>query len=286
MCLVSTSIQKELANALGSEPKDFESLSGGCISDAFACHLSDGRRVFVKTKEGCDSRMFRAEAKGLQWIADAQSLRTPKVLAAGDTFLALEFIESAAAAANYDLLLGTGLAKLHLSGASRLGFEEDGFLATLPQDNQSSLSWQEFYVERRLEPLLRRAVDQGLMPVSLCTPFETLFSRMSEVMGDETEVARLHGDLWSGNVHTDEKGHPVLIDPAAYGGHREIDLAMLKLFGSPSAAFYRAYEDSWPLEAGHQSRVGLYQLYPLLAHVNLFGGSYVASCEQALRQYL
>lgn len=279
-------IRQEIAEALQSTLTSLEPVSGGCISEAYACLLADGRKVFIKTKEGCDPRMFRAEARGLAWLAEAECLPTPELLACGDAFLALAFVESAAPAKDFDARLGVGLARLHKFGAGRWGLDEDGFLATLAQDNQSASGWSEFYVERRLRPLLRRAVDHSLVPRGWDKPFELLFAKMHELVGTAEEVARLHGDLWSGNVHTDHKGRPVLIDPAAYGGHREVDLAMLKLFGNPSAAFYRAYEEIWPLAAGHQERIHLYQLYPLLAHVNLFGGSYVDSCQRALEQYL
>jgi fructosamine-3-kinase len=279
-------LRQELTDALASKPTTFESVSGGCISEAYACHLADGRKVFVKTKEGCDPRMFRAEARGLGWLAEAKCLPTPEVLAVGDAYLALSFVEAAAPARDFDETFGAGLARLHQFGASQWGLEEDGFLATLTQDNQVTSEWSEFYVERRLRPLLRRAVDHSLVPTGWDKPFELLFAKMHELAGEDEKVARLHGDLWSGNVHSDHQGRPVLIDPAAYGGHREVDLAMLRLFGNPSAAFYRAYEEIWPLAAGHQERIPLYQLYPLLAHVNLFGGSYIGSCERALQQYL
>ncbi len=280
------STRRSISEALQAEPKFLATLRGGCISEAFACQLDDGRKVFLKIKEDCDSRMFRAEAKGLAWLAEAKALRTPKVLAVGDAFLALELIEPVARSQTFDHDLGRGLARLHRSGADALGANEDGFLATLEQDNKASANWAAFYTERRLEPLVRRAIDQSLVPASWGAPFEKLYAKLPQLLGDEEDIARLHGDLWSGNVHTDESGNPVLIDPAAYAGHREIDLAMLHLFGSPSPSFYMAYEKVWPLEQGHRERIALYQLYPLLAHVNLFGGSYIGQCEEALQRYL
>jgi fructosamine-3-kinase len=282
---MQASVRAALADALGSEAKKLESVGGGCISDAYACYLADGRKIFVKTRAECEVDMFRAEASGLAWLAAAGSLRTPAVLAVGDSFLALEFVESAPACADFDQQFGSGLASLHQAGADTLGLAHPGYLATLPQDNRASPTWAEFYVERRLQPLIRRALDKALVPATWSSLFDPLFTRMPEIVGDEEDVARLHGDLWSGNVHTDAEGKPVLIDPAPYGGNREIDLAMLKLFGHPSDAFERAYQDHWPLEHGYLSRVELYQLYPLLAHVNLFGGSYVAGCERVAKQY-
>lgn len=285
--MISDRASQELEQALSARPERFTPVSGGCINRAFACDLSDGRRIFIKSNENCDRRMFHSEAAGLAWLAEAQSLRIPEVLAVGDDFLALEFIEAASPGPHYDRELGCGLAKLHRFGAPSFGWnEEEGFLATLVQDNRSSPSWAEFYVERRLRPLLRRAFDRNLTPPSWNERFEKLFTRMPNLVGDEEAVARLHGDLWSGNVHTDERGNPVLVDPAVYGGNREMDLAMLRLFGSPARSFHDAYHREWPLEAGHEDRVLLYQLYPLLAHVNLFPGSYQSSCEQALEEYL
>lgn len=279
-------VQREVSEALASEVVRTDPVSGGCICDAFACYLADGRKVFVKTKSGAQPGMFQAESRGLAWLAEAGALATPRVLAVSDTFLALEFIDAAAPARDFDAQFGSGLAKLHLSGANAFGADQSGFLATLFQDNRPSASWSEFYVARRLEPLIRRAVDHALVPPSWARTFEPLLEKISERMGSEERISRLHGDLWTGNVHTGEKGQPVLIDPAAYGGHREIDLAMLELFGSPSDAFYRAYQEVCPLEAEYASRTQLYQLYPLLAHVNLFGGSYIADCERIVRQYL
>ncbi|HEV8547695.1 MAG TPA: fructosamine kinase family protein, partial [Polyangiaceae bacterium] len=138
----------------------------------------------------------------------------------------------------------------------------------------------------RLEPQLRRASDAGRVTAALRRRFEELFARLPELVGPEEPPARLHGDLWGGNLHVDEQGAPCLIDPAAYGGHREVDLAMMRLFGGFSERVFSAYAESFPLAAGHAERTDLYQLYPLLVHVNLFGGGYGASVERALSRYV
>jgi len=270
-------VARAVAAALGSEIRASRAVSGGSINEAHACELADGRRVFVKTHRQ-HARMFACEARGLAWLAEAKALRVPAVLAVSsddDTvgFLVLEYLE-ASRAADYELALGRGLAALHRFGAPVFGHEEDNFLATLEQDNSPADDWPTFYSQRRLDPLVRAAIDAGYAPRSWTAAFERLYARMDELAGPPEPPARLHGDLWSGNLHGDARGAPVLIDPAVYGGHREIDLAMLTLFGGPGPRCFAAYDEVHPRAPDHQARVPLYQLYPLLAHVNLFGSSY------------
>jgi fructosamine-3-kinase len=266
-------------------------LSGGSINQAMACDLADGRRVFVKSNPAADPRMFPAEARGLEWLRGAGAIRVPEVLAvnrAEDSvpYLVLELIEPGGPAAGYAEALGRGLAALHLAGAPWFGLDHDNFLATLEQDNTPAEDWPSFFIHRRLEPQVRLAVDGGTAPASWIDLFERVYARMGELAGPSEPPARLHGDLWTGNLHTDPAGQPVLVDPAVYGGHREIDLAMLELFGSPGPRAFAAYDEVYPRAPGHQDRVPLYQLYPLLAHVNLFGKSYVGAVEAALRRLL
>ena len=288
---MDSDLQQAVERALGIRVMSTRPLTGGDINVAFAVRLATGREVFVKTNQRADLRMFPCEARGLAWLAQANAIRLPAVLAVsaetddGPHVLVLELISSAPRQNDFDARLGDGLAVLHGSGADTFGLGYDNFLATLEQDNTPSHSWAEFYAHRRLEPQLRRAVDRGLAPSSWPRAFAALFARLDELVGPIEPPARLHGDLWSGNLHTDADGVPCLIDPAVYGGHREIDLAMLSLFGGPGPAFTRAYNERYPLAPGVPERVPLYQLYPLLAHVNLFGGSYVGSVERALRRY-
>ncbi len=284
------STKRAVEAALGSSIDSADSVSGGDINDAFACSLGDGRRVFVKTNARADPRMFPCEAVGLAWLAEANALRVPEVLAVNDedaaeAFLVLELMEPARPRATYHAELGRGLAALHRFGGSAHGLDHDNFLATLEQDNTPAPDWPTFYARRRLEPLVRRAIEGGHAPASWRGRFESLFVRLAALAGPGEPPARLHGDLWSGNLHVDQRGGPVLIDPAVYGGHREIDLAMLRLFGSPPRAFFDAYDETYPRSPGHEERVALYQIYPLLAHVNLFGGGYVGAVEAALRRY-
>ena len=284
--------REAVSEALGDEVSSARPLAGGDINRAYAVRLAGGREVFVKENAGTDRRMFPCEARGLSWLAEPGVIRVPEVLAVseeegeGPQYLALEMIPPGRPADDHAERLGHRLAALHRAGADVFGASEDNFIATLVQDNTAADTWAEFYSLRRLEPQVRLAVDRGRAPGSWARHFERLFGRMPDLAGPEEPPARLHGDLWSGNLHTDDRGDPVLIDPAVYGGHREIDLAMLELFGSPGSRFYAAYDDTYPLADEREERVPLYQLYPLLVHVNLFGGAYVGSVESALHRYV
>ena len=220
----------------------------------------------------------------------------PEVLGVSDELLALEWLDESSAGDEAEL--GRGLATVHAAGAAAFGAAPP---ANDPDDDRSGAAaplrigplalpndplpdWASFYAERRLRPLLAPARDRGALSAAGVRAVEAVCDRMSELAGPPEPPARLHGDLWSGNVLW-SGGRPFVIDPVAYGGHREVDLAMLRLFGSPGARFLAAYEELAPLADGHQDRVALYQLFPLLVHAVLFGGGYGASVERAARRY-
>jgi fructosamine-3-kinase len=268
--------------ALGSAVVTWEGVSGGDINEAHEARLADGRWIFVKSNREAPAGMFAAEARGLDWLGQARALRVPVVLAQGPDFLVLELIRPGRRKPDFDELLGRGLAALHRAGAPNFGLDHDNFIGRLAQANQPLPTWAEFYRERRLLPQLRLAVDGQRASVAMRREFERLLSRLAEFVGPPEPPARLHGDLWGGNALVDEQGLPCLIDPAVHGGHREIDLAMMRLFGGFGPRVFAAYDEAFPLPPGHEARVPLYQLYFLMVHVNLFGGSYVASVEHAL----
>ncbi len=231
--------------------------------------------------------MFAAEALGLGWLDEANALRIPKVVAVSQAdeaqqFLVLELIASGSAARDFDERLGRGLAALHRSGTPGFGLDHDNFIGRLPQSNAPAPTWTDFYRTRRLEAQLRRASDEGLATTRMRRGFDRLWGALDELIGPPEPPARLHGDLWGGNLLCDDRGAPCLIDPAVYGGQREMDLAMMRLFGGFGPRVFSAYEEAWPLANGHRERVALYQLYPLMVHVNLFGGAYVGSVEASL----
>jgi fructosamine-3-kinase len=268
--------------ALGSAIVDWDGVSGGDINEAHEARLADGRRVFVKSNREAPAGMFEAEARGLDWLGQARALRVPKVIAQGPDFLVLELIRTGRRRPNFDEQLGRGLAALHRAGAPGFGLDHDNFIGRLAQANQPLPTWAEFYRERRLHPQFRLAIDGQRASVAMRRGFDRLLPRIEEFVGPPEPPARLHGDLWGGNAIVDEQGLPCLIDPAVHGGHREIDLAMMHLFGGFGPRVFAAYDEAFPLPPGHEARVPLYQLYFLMVHVNLFGGSYVASVEHAL----
>lgn len=284
-------LKKAVETDLDSPVTRFTPVHGGCINHAWKCQLGCGQIVFVKSHKGTNhGDFFAREAEGLQWLKAADCIRVPRVLAVGSAedapFLALEWIELGQPTTNYEETLGRQLACLHKSGAATFGLPHPNYLATLAQDNRPCPTWAEFYVERRLQPLVRCAYDKGLLSPQVVAMFESVFRRMHELVGPPEQVARLHGDLWSGNICVDSHGRPVLVDPAVYGGHREIDLAMLQLFGTLTPALFRAYNEVWPLQDDYETRRNLHTLYPLLAHVVLFGGHYVRDTQRALRDYV
>jgi len=274
--------REAIGGVLGASIRSVRALSGGDINEAYAVTLDDERACFVKTNRRAPPGMFAAEARGLAWLAEARALRIPSVIAVDDRWLILELVRPGTPTPSFDEDLGRGLAAIHRVGAPGFGLDHDNFIGRLPQSNRPAASWSDFYRDERLEPQVRLAADAGLMPPSLRRAFTRLFAVLPERVGPAEPPARLHGDLWGGNVMCDDRGGPCLIDPAAYAGHREVDLAMMRLFGGFRDRTFAAYTESYPLAEGHAERVPLYQIYPLLVHVNLFGGSYVESVAAAV----
>ncbi len=268
--------------------RDARPVAGGDINEAFRVVMRDGTDAFVKTRARPSPGEYAAEAAGLRWLAEPGALRTPRVLDVSDDYLALQWIDAARLDAGGERELGRGLAATHHAGAPCFGrFAEarSGWLGALELSNEPADDWSQFYAERRLAPLAQLAAERGVLSARGVHAVRRVCERMSELAGPAEPPARLHGDLWQGNVLADAHGQPWLIDPSAYGGHREVDLAMLALFGSPSRDFFDAYEEVAPLAAAWQERVGLYQLLPLLVHALLFGGSYRGSAERMALHY-
>ncbi|MEO0321547.1 MAG: fructosamine kinase family protein [Myxococcota bacterium] len=278
---ISEALLAAAARRLGSAPRGARRLAGGDIGDVRALSLADGRTVVVKTQPGAPPELFRAEARGLAFLAEPAALRTPRVLAVDDAFLVLEYLAPAPRRPDFDERLGAGLAALHRSSPGpKPGLDHDNFLGPIPQANASTDDWASFYGERRLVPLAARAaVTLGATRVAR---IERLARSLERRVGPREPPSRLHGDLWAGNLLVDEQGAPALIDPAVFAGHREVDLSMMKLFGGFGPRVFQAYDAAYPRAPGHDERVPLYQLLPLLVHVALFGASYLRGVDGAL----
>jgi len=289
---VPVDVREAVRRATGSDLSSAEPVGGGDINEVRRVVLTDGQRCFLKFHPGADPEMFPAEAAGLTWLGEAAQLRVPEVVAVADPsrgdapFLLMELLESGARRQGFDQEVGTGLAALHRASPGGFGWDRDNFIGSLPQGNAARPSWPAFYREQRLLPQITRARSQGLLSDRLVSDLDRLLDRLDEVCGPAEPAARLHGDLWGGNLHVGPDGGPVHIDPAVYGGHREVDLAMMRLFGGFSERVFESYAEAWPLAPGWKERIDLYQLYPLLVHVNLFGGSYVPGVTRAVEAYL
>jgi fructosamine-3-kinase len=264
-------------------------VGGGDINQAWRVTLANGEPAFVKTRDDAAEGEYEREAAGLRWLAEPGALQVPRVLEVGPDHLALQWIEHGSLSLAGAEELGHGLAKLHCSGASCFGDPGPGdpglgasaVVGSLRLPNEPLPDWPSFYAQRRLLPALQAARGRGAISPSGTSAVQAVCERIAELCGPPEPPARLHGDLWSGNVLADAAGRPWLIDPTAYGGHREVDLAMLRLFGAPSPRVFDAYEEISPLAEDWQRRVPLWQLLPLLVHAALFGGSYGAGAERA-----
>jgi fructosamine-3-kinase len=328
---VPAALAEAVARATGAEVTGGARAAGGSINEAWALELAGGGRAFVKTRTDAAAGEYATEAAGLRWLAEADAIGLPGVLAVGDDgagprFLALEWIDEGRLDAAGEEALGRGLAALHAAGAPDFGAPPPGAPAPdaavardapaapdapAPRDapaapdppappgpvaplrigelslpNDPAPDWPSFYARRRLAPLVSLCLERGTLSARGARAVEAVCERIGDLAGPAEPPARLHGDLWSGNVMAGADGRARLIDPAAYGGHREVDLAMLRLFGAPSERVFAAYDEAAQLADGHAERVALWQLFPLLVHAALFGGSYGASVERAAVRYV
>ncbi len=275
-----------VARALSVEVRAVTPVGGGCISEAGRVALADGRTVFAKAAAGLPAGLLEVEAAGLRWLGEVDGARVPGVVAATADVLVLAWIEPGPAGGATDEQLGRSLASLHAAGAPGFGWHRDGFIGTLAQRNTPGAGdWCTFWVTHRIEPLVAQAVDRGALAGRAAALVDRLGARLPARAGPPEAPARLHGDLWSGNVHVDRRGEPWLVDPAAYGGHREADLAMLHLFGAPGPAVAAAYDEAFPLADGWRDRLALWQLEPLLTHTVMFGGRYGAAALAVLERF-
>ncbi len=289
-------IEEAVGKTTGTPAKvvSMQSAGGGCINNASVLDLEDGRRFFLKWNPSPLPKMFEREAEGLQALADTETLRVPRpVCTAIDLdsnstpFIVMEYVHKGKKGKRFFETFGHQFAQLHQKARSdRFGFRHDNYLGSTPQPNTWKHDWVEFWRESRLGHQLQLARENGLSDARFNRLGDNLLNRLDHWIGEPDEPpCLLHGDLWGGNYLSDDSGNPVLIDPAAYYGRREADLAMTLLFGGFDRAFYDAYREAWPLADGSDARLDIYKLYHLLNHLNLFGSSYRGNCMSILNRY-
>lgn len=267
------------------------SVGGGDINRAVKFQTRQGV-FFVKWNENAPEGMFETEAKGLRLLSSAGEVRVPDVAMQsekmGETpaFLVLEWLELAQTKEGEGAMkLGRGLAAIHRNIAESHGLDHDNYIGSLPQRNTQSESWPRFYGEERIKPQMELAREKGVLSGELESLLMRLIEKLPQLVPD-AEASLLHGDLWSGNWGVMKTGEPVVYDPAVYYGHREMDLAMAELFGGFGEGFLRGYNEVWTVDAEYEKRRGLYQLYPLMVHMNLFGGAYAGQVEGVAKGYV
>jgi protein-ribulosamine 3-kinase len=263
-------------------------VGGGDINYASRLETSSGT-YFVKFNDaGKYPEMFEKEAHGLNLIRASNTLFVPEIIQTGTkdgyAWLMLEFIESAPPDMGFMAGFGQALARMHQNTWTHYGLDTNNYMGSLEQFNLPNVSWIDFFIEQRLIPQVSLARNEDNLTRDTANLFDRIFSKLDRWLPVD-QPALLHGDLWSGNFMVNQQGKPCLIDPAVYYGHREVDLAMTTLFGGFSKEFYEGYEAVYPLEAGWKERLPLYNLYPLLIHLNLFGHGYLNQISQILNRF-
>ncbi len=286
----SSFFESALFQSLGQNiiVKSSRFVSGGCINNTLMLDTDQGP-FFIKWNDDADNDLFEKEVKGLELLIQQEILNLPNVLGTGrvgmKNYLLLNYIQKSAPKSYFWEEFGQSLAKLHQVTSNHFGLSHNNYIGRLPQNNEHMDDWIDFFINKRLEVQLGLAIYNGNIDAEFAKKFRLIYAQLPGLLPKEPP-ALLHGDLWSGNFMSGNKGLPYLFDPAVYYGHREIELAFTRLFGGFDLAFYRSYHETFPLEAGFEERLDIYNLYPLLVHVNLFGTSYLSGINQTLRRFI
>ena len=286
--MLTSNIKTRLEEILNSPIDSTAPVSGGSINEAYK--ITTGQAdYFLKLNRSAPNDFFEKEAEGLKLLNSADStLRIPEVIASEAPtdsrpgFLLMEFIHEGRTGDSF--AFGAELAKLHQTASETFGLDSDNYIGSLPQSNNRHNAWSTFFTEERINPQLKTAIDSGKMDADILKNWDRLSGKLDDLL-PACKPSLVHGDLWSGNYLFDESGKGVLIDPAVYYGHPEMDLAFSKMFGGFSNDFYNGYESITQLEPGFNGRKEIYNLYPLLVHVNLFGGHYTSQAVRFLKQF-
>lgn len=297
----ATSLQEAIAELFGNDIDivDRRSVFGGDINESYLLSLSDGSKVFMKCNSLANLSFFEAEIKGLEALSRTETIGVPKPYGIGTdsslkkSFLLMEYLESASKITEYWEVFGRELAMLHradchsFTGADEdlpFGFDGDNFIGATPQINTPKESWLTFFRDHRLSPQMKMAdhyFDSRMRKKCI-----KLLDKLENYLVEPEFPSLIHGDLWSGNVLCGPNGKAWILDPAAYVGHFEADLAMTELFGKNPSSFYNAYHEITRIDGGYHDRKDLYNLYHMLNHLNLFGGSYSSSVRSMIDRYI
>ena len=287
---LKTEIEKILSKFIGDSVSinDFSPVGGGSINETFKLNTTAGSFFVKKNSASLYPHMFQKEAKGLKILSDTNGIIIPEVIGVGESgdesFLILKFIDGGLKNSSFWEDFGQKLATLHKNTDEYFGLNHDNYIGSLKQYNCKHSSWSDFFREERLEKQVRLARNNGKIDKVSVGAFDRFYAKLDNIFPTEPP-ALLHGDLWGGNFMVNEVGSPVIIDPAVYYGHREMDLGMSQLFGGFDSQFYISYNKYYPLENGWEERLHYCNLYPLMVHVNLFGGSYIQSVKSVLHKF-
>ena len=288
--VLKKSVESTLSTHFEKQVKisDIRSIGGGCINEASLLQTNIGRYFIKYNSASAYPGMFEKETTGLKILADTKTIEIPEIIGAAETgkytYLLLQYIEDGVSSLNFWDNFGKKLADLHRNTNDSFGLDHDNYIGSLVQRNNPHPDFLSFFITQRIVPQLTEAFNKGAFTKSETRYFDSLFNTLHNIIPVE-KPALIHGDLWSGNYIVNANGSPCLIDPSVYYGHREADIAMTKLFGGFQPEFYHAYNQAWPMDKDWQKRMNIFNLYPLLVHVNLFGGSYSGQVLQIIRQF-
>jgi len=280
-------VKRIIEERLSTDVLSISKLSGGDINEVYKITCPKGTYVVKYNSLLKFPGMFSKEANGLGMLQEG-GVKTPAVIdhfeQMDDQFLVLEFVEQENTEVNFWVNFANDLAVLHQKSHLAFGLDQQNYIGSLPQRNEQMSNWEEFFVLNRLKPLVRKAFDQGLLTKNHLDDFNRFYSRLAELLPTEAP-SLLHGDLWSGNLLCGTGQEAVFIDPAVYYGHREVDIAMTRMFGGFDPVYLDHYQEIFPLEKGWEERIPIHNLYPQLVHLVLFGPSYLSGIENVIQRY-
>jgi len=265
----------------------YEKIYGGDVNETYHLAMTD-KDYLIKINARERLPMFEVEAESLIRLIKTYSFRIPVVFEVGEfddhSYLLMEYIEHLEGVSNPENF-AKSLVKLHKNTSDKYGLDFDNYIGSLPQYNAFNENWVVFYIENRLQYQIKIARQKGTIPNQILHLFDQLYNKISNIILEQ-KPSLLHGDLWNGNYFYDLQGRAVVFDPAIYYGHREVDLAMMSLFGGFDPKIYQIYNELFPLQKGWKERLKIYQLYPLLVHLNLFGDSYLLPIKDIIKQFI